>query len=72
MTLPAAATIGALAAWLAARGTAGTILVGVLLVLAAGGIYAASRRRPVTASTVNHIPAASPVPAPCVPARAAA
>jgi inorganic phosphate transporter, PiT family len=68
LTLPAAATVGALAAWVAARGAAGTILVGVLLVLAAGGIYAASRRRPVTASTVNHIPAQ----ACAVPARAAA
>jgi PiT family inorganic phosphate transporter len=73
LTLPSAATVGALAAWVAARGAAGTILVGVLLVLAAGGIYAASRRRPVTAASVNHVPAAHHAPgAPCVPARAAA
>ena len=42
LTLPAAAMVGALAAWVAARGPAGTVLVGAALVAAAGGIYAAS------------------------------
>src|SRR5690349_8530489 len=56
LTLPAAATVGALAAWVAARGTAGTVLVGVATLAVAGGIYGLSRRRPVTASTVNEAP----------------
>jgi PiT family inorganic phosphate transporter len=61
LTLPAAAVAGALAAWVAARGPAGTVLVGSLLVVVAGVIYAASRRRPVTAATVNDAPAPRPV-----------
>jgi inorganic phosphate transporter, PiT family len=69
LTLPAAATVGALAAWTAARGTAGTVLVGALLVAAAGGIYGLSRRKPVTAETVNDKPTPRPV---AVPASAAA
>ena len=52
LTLPAAATVGALAAWVAARGTGGTVLVGAVLVVASAGIYALSRRTPVTAATV--------------------
>ena len=46
LTLPAAATVGALAAWVAARGTGGTVLVGAVLVVASAGIYALSRRTP--------------------------
>ena len=53
LTLPAAATVGALAAWVAARGTGGTVLVGAVLVVASAGIYALSRRAPVTAATVT-------------------
>ena len=53
LTLPAAATVGALAAWVAARGTAGTVLVAAITVAIAGGIYGLSRRKPVTAATVN-------------------
>ena len=34
LTLPAAAVVGALAAWVAARGTAGTVLVVAALVVA--------------------------------------
>jgi PiT family inorganic phosphate transporter len=45
--------VGALAAWVAARGTAGTVLVGVVLVVASAGIYALSRRTRVTAATVT-------------------
>ena len=70
LTLPAAAVAGGAAAWVAARGTGGTLLVIGLLVAAAGGIYAASRRTPVTAATVNDVPA--PRPAVALPARAAA
>jgi PiT family inorganic phosphate transporter len=61
LTLPAAAVIGAAAAWIAARGTTGTVVVVGLLVAAAGAIYAASRRMPVTAATVNDAPAPRPV-----------
>ena len=53
LTLPAAATVGALAAWVAARGTWGTVLVGAVLVVASAGIYGLSRRTPVTAATVT-------------------
>ena len=53
LTLPAAATVGALAAWAAARGTGGTVLVGAVLVVASAGIYGLSRRTPVTAATVT-------------------
>jgi PiT family inorganic phosphate transporter len=69
LTLPSAAVVGAAAAWVAARGTAGTVLVVAVLIAAAGGIYALSRRKPVTASTVNDAPAPRPV---AVPIRAAA
>ena len=61
LTLPAAAVVGAVAAWAASTATVGTILVAVVLIALAGGIYAASRRRPVTADNVNDVPA--PVPA---------
>jgi inorganic phosphate transporter, PiT family len=69
LTLPAAATVGALAAWVAAHGPAGTLLVGAVLVVAAGVIYALSRRAPVTATTVSDVPPPRPV---AVPVRAAA
>jgi inorganic phosphate transporter, PiT family len=61
LTLPAAAAVGAVATWLAGTGTAGTVVVAVVLIAAAAGIYAASRRRPVTAHNVNDVPA--PLPA---------
>ena len=70
-TLPAAAVVGALAAWVAARGPVGTGAVAVALVVAAGGIYALSRRAPVTAATVNELPVPRPVAVPA-PVRAAA
>ncbi len=60
-TLPAAAIVGAVAGWLAGTGPVGTIVVAVVLIAAAAGIYAASRRRPITAHNVNDVPA--PVPA---------
>jgi hypothetical protein len=52
LTLPAAAAVGAVAVWAASTGTAGTIIVSVVSVVSvalAAAIYAASRRRPVTA-----------------------
>lgn len=62
LTLPAAAVVGGVAAWLSTTGTAGTI-VAVVAVGIGAGIYAASRRRPVTADNVNDTPAPLPVPA---------
>ena len=59
LTLPAAAAFGAVAAWMADTGPLGTIIVALVLVAVAGGIYAASRRRPVTADNVNDLPAPS-------------
>jgi inorganic phosphate transporter, PiT family len=63
-TLPSAALVGAAASWLAATGTAGVVVVAVSGAALAAGIYAASRRDPVTAANVNDIPrpAAADVP----------
>ena len=55
LTLPAAAIVGAVSAWAAAQGTVGTVLVAVVLVAAAAGIYAWSRRNPITADNVNDV-----------------
>ncbi|MBV9922760.1 MAG: inorganic phosphate transporter [Pseudonocardia sp.] len=63
LTLPAAAVVGAVAAWVAGTGVLGTIIVAIVLIGLAGGIYAASRRRPVTADNVNDLPAPKPVAA---------
>ena len=67
LTLPAAALVGAAAAWVASTGTFGTVVVAVVGVAVAAGIYAASRRRPITADNVNEVPtpaaAAEPVAA---------
>jgi inorganic phosphate transporter, PiT family len=57
LTLPAAAAFGAVAAWVAATGPLGTLIVALVLVGLAVGIYAASRRRPVTADNINDRPA---------------
>jgi PiT family inorganic phosphate transporter len=56
LTLPSAAIVGALAAWVAASGTIGTVIVGLVAVAVIGGIYAASKRKPVTAANVNDVP----------------
>jgi PiT family inorganic phosphate transporter len=63
LTLPAAAAVGAVAAWVSGGGTVGTVIVAVVAVAIGAGIYAASRRRPVTAGNVNDVPepAAEPV-----------
>jgi PiT family inorganic phosphate transporter len=59
LTLPAAAAFGAVAVGVAATGPVGTIIVVVVLIGLAGGIYAASRRRRVTADNVNDVHAPS-------------
>jgi inorganic phosphate transporter, PiT family len=58
LTLPAAAAFGAVASWTADTGPVGTIIVALVLVGVTAGIYAASRRRPITAANVNQVPAA--------------
>jgi len=58
LTLPSAAIVGALSAWVAGSGTLGTVLVALVALAAAAGIYALSRRRPITAENVNDVPAA--------------
>jgi inorganic phosphate transporter, PiT family len=63
LTLPAAAALGALAGWAASTGTAGTLAVAAVLVVLAGVIHRISRRRPVTAATVNDTQPARPAPA---------
>jgi PiT family inorganic phosphate transporter len=60
VTLPAAAVVGAVAAWGASTGTVGTVIVALVGVAIAAGIYAASRRRPVTAHNVNDVPVPEP------------
>jgi PiT family inorganic phosphate transporter len=62
-TLPAAAVVGALADRVASSGTAGTTAVAAVAAVVALGIFGLSRRRPVTASNVNQLPAPMPVPA---------
>jgi PiT family inorganic phosphate transporter len=57
LTLPAAAVVGALAGETASQGTLGTVIVAVLAVAIAAGIYLASRRNPVDANNVNEVPA---------------
>lgn len=63
LTLPSAAIVGALSAWVARRGTPGTVLVALVALAAAAGIYALSRRKPITAENVNDIPAIQPATA---------
>jgi inorganic phosphate transporter, PiT family len=69
LTLPAAAAVGALAAWVTSCGPAGTVAVGVALVVAVTAIYAMSRQKPVTAATVSQLPTGQPA---AVPTRTAA
>ena len=69
LTVPAAAVVGAVAGKTAASGTVGVVIVAVLGLLVAGGIYLASRRRPVGAdNVVNELS----TPAEPTPARAVA
>src|SRR5437764_2482267 len=62
LTLPAAAIVGAVAAEVSKLGTWGTVLVGLVGVVIAGGIYLASKRNPVTASNVNEPEGVQPQP----------
>ncbi|MDQ0377094.1 inorganic phosphate transporter [Amycolatopsis thermophila] len=52
LTLPAAAAVGAVAAKVATLGTVGTVVVGLVLIAAALGIWLWSRRNPVTPHSV--------------------
>ncbi|WP_433556365.1 anion permease [Pseudonocardia xinjiangensis] len=61
VTLPAAAAVGAMASAVAAHGTGGVVAVAVAGVALGGGIYAASRRNPVSALNVNDVPTPPPV-----------
>ena len=61
LTLPAAAVVGAVAAWAATTGPLGTVVVAIVLIALAVGIYLASRRRPITADNVNDVPERAPV-----------
>lgn len=55
-TLPAAALVGGLAAWLAISSTAGLIVVAVLAVAAALTLFVLARRNPITHDNVNETP----------------
>ncbi|UXY25487.1 inorganic phosphate transporter [Streptomyces sp. HUAS TT20] len=57
LTLPSAAAIGGVAAWIADHGTAGVALVAAAAAAAAAGFWALSRRRAVTPDNVNELPA---------------
>jgi PiT family inorganic phosphate transporter len=59
-TLPAAAVVGALSGQVASSGNFGVVIVAILAIVAGGGLYVASRRRPVTAENVNEYPGSSP------------
>lgn len=65
LTLPAAAVMGALAAVVALSGALGVFIVLTALIVGGLGIYAVSRRAPVSSSTVNDSAEVrlSPVPA---------
>jgi PiT family inorganic phosphate transporter len=65
LTLPAAALVGGLAGWVAEQGTVGVVVVSVVSLAVALGIYALSRRDSVGANNVNDVPApaAASVPA---------
>ncbi|TCO43474.1 PiT family inorganic phosphate transporter [Kribbella antiqua] len=61
-TLPAAAIVGALSGRVANSGNLGVAVIALLAVAAGGGLYAASRRRPVTPENVNEYPATQTAP----------
>jgi PiT family inorganic phosphate transporter len=69
LTLPSAALVGALAGKVAGTGDAGTVVVLIVALAIAGGIFALSRRDNVGAHNVNDVPApietarTAPVPA---------
>jgi PiT family inorganic phosphate transporter len=53
VTLPAAAIVGGLAAWVASTSLIGLIAVAVAALACGLGLYALSRRNPVTRHNVN-------------------
>jgi PiT family inorganic phosphate transporter len=53
LTLPAAAVVGGVAAFVAEKSVLGTIIVALALVAASAGIWAISRRNPINSSNVN-------------------
>ncbi|GJF32211.1 phosphate transporter [Kitasatospora sp. NE20-6] len=70
LTLPAAATVAGVAAFVADQGAWGVALVGAALVAGSGAMWVLSRRQPVTAGNVNDVQevevpvqAAAPTPA---------
>ncbi|MGW3950450.1 anion permease [Streptomyces sp. NPDC004752] len=56
LTLPAAAAVGGVSAWVADQGDLGVALVAGVAVAAATGFYVLSRRRPVNPDNVNDVP----------------
>jgi PiT family inorganic phosphate transporter len=63
LTLPAAAAVGGVAAWVAGHGDLGVALVAGVALAAAAGFYVLSRRRPVNADNVNDTRPGVPEPA---------
>ncbi|MGW3244509.1 anion permease [Streptomyces sp. NPDC001070] len=63
LTLPAAAAVGGVAAWIAGHGDLGVALVAGVALAAAAGFYVLSRRRPVNAHNVNDTRPGVPEPA---------
>ncbi len=57
LTLPSAAIVGGLAAQVALMSTLGTVLVALVAVAIAAGIYLLSRRNPIDAGNVDEVPA---------------
>jgi PiT family inorganic phosphate transporter len=56
LTLPAAAIVGATAAQVALISTLGTVLVALVAIAIAAGIYLLSRRNPIDADNVDEVP----------------
>ncbi|MFF0225469.1 anion permease [Streptomyces sp. NPDC004629] len=56
LTLPAAAAVGGVSAWVADQGDLGVAIVAGVAVAAATGFYVLSRRRPVNPDNVNDMP----------------
>ncbi|MFF1870345.1 inorganic phosphate transporter [Streptomyces sp. CB03911] len=70
LTLPAAASVAGLAAFVADQGTWGVIVVGAALVAGSGAMYLVSRRQPVHAGNVHDTAAVEVTPV-ATPAAAA-
>jgi inorganic phosphate transporter, PiT family len=56
LTLPSAAIVGAVAAQVALINTLGTVLVALVAIAIAAGIYLLSRRNPIDADNVDEVP----------------